>query len=257
MKQLLVLVIAVLLFGPGDGKKKGRQGNALYGQEQYEEAMAAYQEGIGAVQEDRPGAVHSGLLNNLGAALYRTGDMEQAGIAFSSAATMALAPEDLVRASYNAGNAAFKAEQLEQALEHYRRALLNDPSNVDAKFNYEFVKRQLEEQQQNQEQQDQQNENQENQENENNQDQQDQQDQEGEQDEQQQEQDQQQQSTDDAGQQQDQQQQQQEQQEREDPTKLSEEEAQRILQALENEEEQLLRQVQKMKTRPRRVEKDW
>ena len=227
MKQLLVLVIAVLLFGPGDGKKKGRQGNALYGQEQYEEAMAAYQEGVGAVQEDGPGAVHSGLLNNLGAALYRTGDMEQAGIAFSSAATMALAPEDLVRASYNAGNAAFKAEQLEQALEHYRRALLNDPSNVDAKFNYEFVKRQLEEQQQNQEQQDQQNENQENQENENNQDQQDQQDQEGEQDEQQQE--------------QDQQQQQQEQQEREDPTKLSEEEAQRILQALENEEEQLLR----------------
>ena len=257
MKQLLVLVIAVLLFGPGDGKKKGRQGNALYGQEQYEEAMAAYQEGIGAVQEDGPGAVHSGLLNNLGAALYRTGDMEQAGIAFSSAATMALAPEDMVRASYNAGNAAFKAEQLEQALEHYRRALLNDPSNADAKFNYEFVKRQLEEQQQNQEQQDQQNENQENQENENNQDQQDQQDQEGEQDEQQQEQDQQQQSTDDAGQQQDQQQQQQEQQEREDPTKLSEEEAQRILQALENEEEQLLRQVQKMKTRPRRVEKDW
>ena len=251
MKQLFVLVIAVLLFGPGDGKKKGRQGNALYGQEQYEEAMAAYQEGVGAVQEDGPGAVHSGLLNNLGAALYRTGDMEQAGIAFSSAATMALAPEDLVRASYNAGNAAFKAEQLEQALEHYRRALLNDPSNADAKFNYEFVKRQLEEQQQNQEQQDQQDENQENQENENNQDQ------EGEQDEQQQEQDQQQQSTDDAGQQQDQQQQQQEQQEREDPTKLSEEEAQRILQALENEEEQLLRQVQKMKTRPRRVEKDW
>ncbi|NBW92825.1 MAG: tetratricopeptide repeat protein [Bacteroidetes bacterium] len=251
MKQLFVLVIAVLLFGPGDGKKKGRQGNALYGQEQYEEAMAAYQEGVGAVQEDGPGAVHSGLLNNLGAALYRTGDMEQAGIAFSSAATMALAPEDLVRASYNAGNAAFKAEQLEQALEHYRRALLNDPSNADAKFNYEFVKRQLEEQQQNQEQQDQQDENQENQENENNQDQ------EGEQDEQQQEQDQQQQSPDDAGQQQDQQQQQQEQQEREDPTKLSEEEAQRILQALENEEEQLLRQVQKMKTRPRRVEKDW
>ncbi len=253
MKQVLIIVMAALLFGPGDGKKKGRQGNVLYGQEQYEDAINAYREGIDAVQDDGPGAVHSGLINNLGAALYRTGDMEQAGIAFSSAGSMALAPEDLVRASYNAGNAAFQAEQLEQALEHYRRALLNDPSNADAKFNYEFAKRRLkEQQQQDQEQQDQQDENQENQEN------QDQQDQDGEQDQENQQDQEQQQNSEDPGQQQDQQQnQQQKQEQREDPTQLSEEEAQRILQALENEEEQLLRQVQKMKTRPRRVEKDW
>jgi Ca-activated chloride channel family protein len=42
-----------------------------------------------------------------------------------------------------------------------------------------------------------------------------------------------------------------------DPDQLSREEAERILQALENEEGQLLRQVQKMKVRARRVEKDW
>jgi hypothetical protein len=42
-----------------------------------------------------------------------------------------------------------------------------------------------------------------------------------------------------------------------DPDQLSEEEAERILQALANEEEQLLREVQKIKGRPRRVEKDW
>lgn len=42
-----------------------------------------------------------------------------------------------------------------------------------------------------------------------------------------------------------------------DPNDLSREEAERILQALENEEGQLLRQVQKMKVRARRVEKDW
>lgn len=252
MKPILFIVLAVLFFGPGDGKKKGRQGNALYTQEQYEDAILAYREGLASMGDAGPGAVHSGLLNNLGAALYQTGDMEQAGIAFSSAAAMALAPEDLVRASYNAGNAAFQAEQLEQSLEHYRRALLNDPSNEDAKFNYEFAKRQLQEQQQDQQQQDQQDENQENQEN------QDQQDQEGEQDEENQDQQdqQQQQNNQDQGEQ-EQDQRQQEQQEREDPTQLSKEEAQRILQALENEEEQLLRQVQKMKSRPRRVEKDW
>ena len=42
-----------------------------------------------------------------------------------------------------------------------------------------------------------------------------------------------------------------------DTDQLSKEQAERILQALENEEEKLLREVQKIKGRPRRVEKDW
>lgn len=42
-----------------------------------------------------------------------------------------------------------------------------------------------------------------------------------------------------------------------DPDQLSRAQAIRILQALQNEEEQLLREVQKIKGRPRRVEKDW
>ncbi len=42
-----------------------------------------------------------------------------------------------------------------------------------------------------------------------------------------------------------------------DPTELSKEQAERILQALQNEEGKLLREVRKVKGRPRRVEKDW
>jgi hypothetical protein len=38
---------------------------------------------------------------------------------------------------------------------------------------------------------------------------------------------------------------------------LSREQAERILQALEGQEKQLLREVQKREARPRRVEKDW
>ena len=251
LRSVTYILFAALLLGPGDGKKKGRKGNALYVQEQYAEAATEFRLGVSAIQEDGPGPVHSRLLNNLGASLYRSGDLEQASLAFNSAAQMANSPEDLVRASYNAGNAAANNKQLEQALAQYRRALLSDPDNEDAKFNYEFVKRQLQEQQQQEQQQDQQNqdENKENQDQQENQ--QDQQSDEENQDQQQQDQEQQQ------DQQNQDQQQEQQQQEQPDPTKLSQEEAERILEALENEEEQLLRQVQKMKTRPRRVEKDW
>ena len=42
-----------------------------------------------------------------------------------------------------------------------------------------------------------------------------------------------------------------------DPDKLTKEQAERILQALQNEEGELLREARKIKGRPRRVEKDW
>jgi len=247
IRTFLYLLISMLLFGPGDGKKKGRKGNAYYENEQYAEAVEEFRLGISALQESGPGPVHAGLLNNLGASLYRSGNMEEASRAFSSAVQMASTESELARASYNAGNASASSKQLEAALGHYRQALLSDPSNQDAKFNYEFVKRKLEEEQQQQDQKQDQDQNKENEQE--NQDQQKSDQEQENQDQQQQDQEQQQQPSED--------QEQKQQQEQPDPTKLSQEEAQRILEALENEEEQLLRQVQKMKTRPRRVEKDW
>ncbi len=241
--RIVLLIIALALLGPGDGKKKGRRGNALYQQQQYTDAALLYQEALMDVQGDGPGVVHSGLLNNLGASLFRQGEFEAAASAFTGSLRMASDPADAARANYNAGNSAAMQQQLEAALDAYRSALIIDPENEDAKYNYEFVKRQLEEQQQQQN-----DENQENQEQ--NQDQRQNQDQQQNQDENQE----QQQNPDQEQQQQNQEQQEQQQQ---NPEELSEEEAQRIMQALENEEEQLLRQVQKMKTRPRRVEKDW
>ncbi len=152
-----------------------------------------------------------------------------------------------------------KGEGLQDALEHYKQAMIADPANEDAKFNYEFVKRKLDEQQQDQDQQQQDQNSQDQQNNENQQNQEQNQDQQNQDQQDQQEQDQQQQQDQ---QEQDQQQQQEQQQQEQqqpppDPNKLSREEAERILQALQNEEEELLRQVKKMQTRPKKVEKDW
>ena len=244
--RIFLLILALALFGPGDGKKKGRQANALYLNGQFVEAAALFRNGVLDVQEGGPGTVHAGLLNNLGAALFRQGEFEQAASAFAGSSRMAGTSADVVRANYNAGNALAMQQELETALEYYRSALLSDPENEDAKYNYEYVKRQLEQQQEQQQQQQDQNQDSESEQNEDQQNQE-QQNQEPPPDEQQNEQQQ---------QQPDEQEQNQPQQEP-DPNEMSEQEAERILEALENEEEQLLRQIQKMKTRPRRVEKDW
>lgn len=239
---LFVVLQAVAVPTGGDGSKQGRAGNDLYRQERYAEAADAYRAGLAAAEGRPTGAVRTGLFNNLGAALYRQGDFEHAAQAFEAATGTASADADYARAAYDAGNNAVRQEDLQAAVAWYKKALLARPDDEDAKFNYEFAKRKLDEQQQNQDQQQQQQ----------NQDQ----------DQQQQNQDQQQQNQDQQQQEQDrqnenQQQQQQQQQQQTNPDELSQEEAERILQALENEEEQLLRQVQKMKARPRRVEKDW
>lgn len=240
--RILILILALAFFGPGDGKKKGRRANALYERDQFIEAAGLFRDGIFDIQENGPGSVHAGLLNNLGASLFRQGEYEQAAAAFSGSFRMSPTVEESVRANYNAGNALAMQQELQGALDHYRSALLSDPDDENAKFNYEFVKRQLEERQQdqNQDSEQQQDQNQDNSEQNEQQDNSESNDQ--------QEQDQQPPENQDPSES--------EQQQR-NPEELSPEEAQRILQALENEEEQLLRQIQKMKTRPRRVEKDW
>lgn len=240
--RILILILALAFFGPGDGKKKGRRANALYERDQFIEAAGLFRDGIFDIQENGPGSVHAGLLNNLGASLFRQGEYEQAAAAFSGSFRMSPTVEESVRANYNAGNALAMQQELQGALDHYRSALLSDPDDENAKFNYEFVKRQLEERQQdqNQDSEQQQDQNQDNSEQNEQQDNSESNDQ--------QEQDQQPPENQDPSESEQQQQ---------NPEELSPEEAQRILQALENEEEQLLRQIQKMKTRPRRVEKDW
>ncbi len=256
--KLHLLLILVLAFGlSGDGKKDGRRGNALYDEERYEAAADAYYAGLEAHGEESTDATYYGLQNNLGAALHKQEQFDMAAPAFERALATATVAADVARSAYNAGNNAFLGQNAEAALDYYRRALLADPSNRDAKFNYEFVKRQMQQQQQQQdgesdEQDEQSDENQQ----QNQGDQQEQGDQRQDQQQQDQQQDQQQQDQQQQDQQQqDQQQQDQQQQPRED--ELSRQQAERILQALENEEEQLLREVQKLRGRPRRVEKDW
>ena len=252
----LVLLALTLLPFVDDGSREGRRGNAHYEMGQFEQAVEQYRLGLAAVEEGTRGPIPAGLANNLGAALHRLGQYEDALRAFTQSVLVATTDDALVRAAYNTGNNAAALGDTEFALAAYREALLTDPSNEDAKYNYELLKRQQQEQQNGQ--------------GEDNPDEDesegDEQQGEGEQDPGEGEQNQEQQG--DQEQNQDQQSQpqqpedgQQEQQQPQQPgdreSELSREQAERILQALQTEEEQLLREVQKMDVRPRRVEKDW
>ena len=127
-------------------REKAREGNRLFGQEEYAGAADAYRAAL--ADADDP-VLTARLFDNLGQALYASQAFTEARNAFETA--LAEAPDDAfaARAAYHAGNTAAQQQEIEDALGFYRRALLLDPDHAGARFNYEFLKRQQAQDQQN------------------------------------------------------------------------------------------------------------
>lgn len=236
----------------GQAAMQGRAGNSHLKVDEFEEASAAYQNGLNAYANGRSvDDTYFGLQNNLGVSLFRQDNFEQAQAAFDAA--LAHAPSDIqrARAAYNAGNTAFNQQAAEAALAHYQNALLANPDDQDAKFNFEYVKRWIQQQEQ-QDQQQNNDEEQDNQEQDQNQE-----NQQGQQQQDEQQPDQQQESEQQQPQQSEEENQSDAQPQESRDTQLTRQQAEQILEALENEEQELLRQVQKVQGVRRRVAKDW
>lgn len=188
----------------------------------------------------------SGLFNNLGCALNKQEKFDEAAEAFLDAVNTSENATERSRALFNSGNNVVQMQQLDAALEFYKQALLADPTNEAARYNYEFISR-MKDQQNDQNSGD----NQENQDEQQKQEQ-DQQDQE------QQNQDQQEQNQDQQNEQnEDSQDENQKPQEQQKPNQMSQEEAERILQKLQSDEKELLKQAKRMKGTGKKVKKDW
>lgn len=126
------------LSAAGDGTKAGREGNRAYRSGDYEQAANAYRS---ALQESDSEAQFA-LRHNLGASLYRLGRSGEAREQFAAAASAAESPSERALAEYNAGNAALAAGDYAAAVAHFRAALRDQPDHEDARFNYEFARRQ-------------------------------------------------------------------------------------------------------------------
>jgi Ca-activated chloride channel family protein len=162
-RLLLALTLAAASFAWLDSQRdRVNEGNRQFKAGQYEEAITIYGEAL----VDDP---ESPLLNfNMGTANYKAGKLSEALASFGRVRTGEEDPDRQVRTAYNTGNvhyrlgAAAEAQQPQEALQQYasalvayRRVLGIKPGDQNAKFNYEFVakkiedlKKKLEEQQQ-------------------------------------------------------------------------------------------------------------
>lgn len=151
-----------------------RKGNRQFAKQRYEQSADSYQQAL----------VYDSTLfaakYNLGNAMFRTERYDRAEQLLTATAADSLqSATDRAEAYFNLGNAQFAQQKLQEALQSYRRSLMLNPDDMEAKYNYAYTKKLLEQQQQNQDQQqqnqDQNNQNDQNQDNQNqNQDQNDQ-----------------------------------------------------------------------------------
>ncbi|MGQ9887922.1 MAG: tetratricopeptide repeat protein [Aggregatilineales bacterium] len=112
--------------------ERNNAGNALYAQGDYSLALQAYQEAMVA-DPDHPVPYY-----NAASALRQTGRLQAAAAALEQALKTADGPL-AAAVYYNLGNVYFELARYEEALAAYREALLLDPQDGDARFNYELT----------------------------------------------------------------------------------------------------------------------
>ncbi len=122
---------------------KVRRGNKEYHRQNYEAALKEYRQA--QLEDPESPQVHY----NIGNALHRQEEWPQALAEYGQALSdgeSAVAEE----AHYNMGNTLYRQGNLEEAMEAYKEALRIDPTDMDAKYNLEFVLHKLQEKEQQQ-----------------------------------------------------------------------------------------------------------
>ena len=146
MRKFLIFIslfLSVAAFAQVD-KKDVRRGNRQFGKARYGDADISYRKALNADSTSVPAAYD--LANNL----YRQGDFAGAGKSYQQALRHIPETKPRKQADYafdtyfNAGDAALQQKQYRAAMESFIQALLIRPDDMEAKENYVYARKMLE-----------------------------------------------------------------------------------------------------------------
>ena len=244
MKLNISLLLFLLLVSSGfsqSNRSTLNEGVDKYDEKKYTDAEVDFRK----VVESSPKSFEANY--NLGNTYYKQEKYDEAIKSYQSAFENAKDNESRAKIFHNVGNSLLKSNKIEQSVEAYKNALKFNPNDQDTKYNLSYALELLKNKDKNKQDKNDQNKNDQNK-----------------QDQQQQNQNQDQQNKDQNKQ--DQQQQPKDQEAKQDNTKqpqqqkeqkISKDEAQRILDALKNNEKDLQKQLRKVKAKVRKTDKDW
>ena len=257
MKRVLYILLTFLFVfggvapaGAQVDRRDVRKGNRDFKKENYREAEIDYRKAL--VKDSLSLAANYNLANTL----YKEGNHEQAGKCLETVKDIAPASASAADYYFNLGDVAIAREDWQGAVDAFKESLLRNPGDLQAKENYIYAKKKLEDQQN---QQDDQNQNDQNQDqNDQNQDQNDQNQNQGQNDQNKDRQNDQQNQNNDQNQ--DKQNDQDRQNQQGQQPKISPQAAQQMLQAIQAKEKETQEKVNKQKAealKSRQKEKNW
>lgn len=116
------------------------QANELLSENNYTEAEMEYRKAISKAPNKAVGAY------NLAHSYYKNGSFDEALFRSQEAAKNATSKVEKHRAFHNIGNILMQSKQCKQAVEAFKNALRNDPTDEETRYNYALAKECAEEQ---------------------------------------------------------------------------------------------------------------
>ncbi len=118
---------------PPNVKPELRKGNELYKQKKYKEAQGSY---MNALQKDP--ASYTGMFN-MGDALYKEKQFENARQAMAASAKSTKDKREQAKSYHNIGNTFLEERKWEEAINAYKQSLRLDPTDADTKYNLAYA----------------------------------------------------------------------------------------------------------------------
>lgn len=143
MRKFIYIVVFISLFCEVSAQElpeRGlvRKGNRAFNKGNYERSAERY----GDALKQSPTSFEAGY--NLSNALYKAERYEKSEELFNKMVTDTLQMDSLRAVThYNLGNSQFKQEKYKEALESYKNSLRLNPSDMEAKYNYAYTKKLL------------------------------------------------------------------------------------------------------------------
>ena len=140
----IFLLPAIATASSADGK--AMEGMELYREQAFDKASQKFLE----ARKEKPDDPK--ISYNLGNSRYKQGKFDEALQDYSRSVNEKSDPALIQKSTYNMGNTLFRMGKLEESVASYKKALELDPSDMDTKYNLEFVREQIEKKKQEQQQ---------------------------------------------------------------------------------------------------------
>lgn len=144
MRQFIIVVLVVLqasfVFAQQE-KKYIKKGNDLYQQQNYKDAEANYRQSVGKKAQTVEGNF------NLGDALYKQKKYDDAQKQFTKIASASNNKQVLADAYHNLGNSLLQKKKLEESIAAYKKSLLRNPTDEETRYNLAYAQKMLKKQQ--------------------------------------------------------------------------------------------------------------